>query len=70
VLLVAPPIGLPSRYHWLPDALLEVSVTLPPAQNVVGPPGVIVGVAGVGLTVTLVAEDGALAQPLVVTMTV
>jgi hypothetical protein len=70
VLLVAPLIRLPSRYHWLPVALLEVRVTLPPVQNVVGPPGVIVGVAGVGFTVTLVEEDGALAQPPVVTMTV
>ncbi len=43
---VAPPIGLPLRYHWLPVALDDVSVTLPPAQNVVGPPGVMVGVAG------------------------
>ena len=58
------------RYHWLPVALLEVSVTLPPAQNVVGPPGVIVGVAGAGFTVTVVADDAALLQPLVVTMTV
>ena len=38
--------GFPFRYHWFPIALLEVSVTLPPVQNVVGPPGVIVGVAG------------------------
>jgi len=54
----------------LPLALLEVSVTLPPVQNVVGPPGVIVGVAGIGLTVTAVAAEAALEQPLVVTMTV
>jgi hypothetical protein len=54
----------------LPLALLDVSVTLPPAQNVVGPPGVIVGVAGSALTVTTVAADGALVQPLVVTATV
>jgi hypothetical protein len=47
--------------------LLDVSVTLPPAQKVVGPPGVIVGVAGTGLTVTDVAAEGALEQPLVVT---
>ena len=40
----------------MPVALLDVSVTLPPAQNVVGPPGVIVGVAGTGLTVTVVAD--------------
>ena len=67
---VAPPIGFPSRYHWLPDALLELSETLPPAQKVVGPAGVIVGVAGIGFTVTAVADDAALLQPLVVTMTV
>ena len=67
---VAPPIGLPLRYHWLPVALDDVSVTLPPVQNVVALPGVIVGVAGVGFTVTVVAADAALAQPDVVTTTV
>jgi hypothetical protein len=40
-----------------------VSVTEPPAQNVVGPEGVIAGVAGAALTVTTVAADVAL-QPL------
>jgi hypothetical protein len=40
-----------------------VSVTLPPVQNVVGPPAVIVGVVGFGLTVTVVAAEVA-AQPL------
>ena len=43
--------GLPFRYHWLPDAALDVSVTELPLQKVVGPPGVIVGVEGIGLTV-------------------
>jgi len=47
-----------------------VRVTEPPAQNVVGPPGVIVGVDGIGFTVTVVADDAALVQPLVVTVTV
>ncbi len=70
VLLVAPPMGLPLRDHWLPVALLDVSVTLPPVQKVVGPPGVIVGVAGIGLTVTVVAAEAALVQPLAVTVTV
>ena len=55
--------------HWFPLALLDVSVTLPPAQNVVGPPGVIVGVAGAGFTVTVVEDDGALEQPFAVTTT-
>ncbi len=54
----------------MPEALLEVSVTLPPVQKVVGPPGVIVGAAGIGLTVTVVAAEAALAQPSDVTVTV
>ena len=40
---------------------LEVNVTLPPEQKVVGPPAVIVGV-GLLLTVTAVADEVAL-QP-------
>ena len=39
---------------------LDVKVTLPPLQNVVGPPAEIVGVAGKGLTVTTVAAEAAL----------
>lgn len=66
---VAPPIGVPSRYH-CPLAELEVSVTLPPWQNVVGPPGVMVGVAGSGATNTLAGADGALLHPPLVTTTV
>jgi len=46
----------------------DVSVTEPPAQNVVGPPAVIAG-AGSGLTVTLAGADVAL-QPAFVTVTV
>jgi hypothetical protein len=34
-----------------PDAAEEVSVTLPPVQKVVGPPGVTVGAAGIAFTV-------------------
>ena len=44
-------------FQLLPDALLDVSVTLPPVQNVVGPPGVIVGVAGVAACETTVGVD-------------
>ncbi len=40
-----------------------VSVTLPPAQNVVGPLGVIAGAGGLALTVTVSGADVAV-QPL------
>jgi len=43
--------------------MLDVSVTLPPAQNVVKPEGVIVGVTGVGLTVTDAGREAILRQP-------
>ncbi len=39
---------------------LEVRVTLPPVQKVVGPPAVIVGCAGTGFTVTVLAAEGML----------
>jgi hypothetical protein len=45
-----------------------VRVTEPPAQNVVGPPAVIVGVGG-GLTVTVVAAEVALQPFAFVTVT-
>ncbi|MNE17548.1 hypothetical protein D3C80_1105330 [compost metagenome] len=37
-----------------PEGAEDVKTTEPPEQNVVGPPGVIVGVAGGGFTETLV----------------
>ena len=43
---------------------LDVRVTEPPAQNVVGPEAVIVGVAGNAFTVTTVAADARLKHPL------
>jgi hypothetical protein len=49
---------------------LEVSVTLPPWQKVVDPFGVIVGVGGIGFTVTTAAVEGELLQPPLVTMVV
>ncbi len=49
--VVAP---LDHRYELSADA---VNVTDPPAQKVVGPPAVIAGVAGAGLTVADVAAD-------------
>ncbi len=52
------------------DAPFEaVSVTLPPAQNVVGPPAVIAA-AGFALTVTAVGDDVPLQPFALVTVTV
>ena len=50
---VAPPIGDPFLYHWFPDpALLVRTIAAVPSQTVSGPAGLIVGVAGIGVTVT------------------
>ena len=49
-------------------AALEVSVTLPPLQNVVGPEGVIVG-EGAGFCVTVVIAEVPLQPVPVVTET-
>jgi hypothetical protein len=43
--------------------LLDVNVTLPPAQNVVGPPAVIIGVSGIRFTVTEIGSDAELTHP-------
>ena len=48
----------------------EVRTTLPPAQNVVGPPAEMVGVAGNGFTVTVVPAEGNDVQPPLVRVTV
>ncbi len=45
-------------------------MTLPPAQNVVGPLAVITGVGGTGLTVTVTEFDVALQPFALVTVTV
>lgn len=68
--MVAPPIGLPPAYHWFPVGELDDSITDPPVQNVVEEPGVIVGVVGVGLTVTTVPVEGDELHPLEETTTV
>ena len=49
--------------HKYEDPALDVNVTLPPGQKVVGPPAVIVGAAGMALTVTTVAAETALWHP-------
>jgi len=46
----------PSLNHWFPSVALDVRITLPPAQNDAGPPALMVGVAGVGFTVTVTVE--------------
>jgi hypothetical protein len=54
----------------LPEALLLVSVTEPPAQKVVGPEAVMEGVEGIGFTVIVTGADGADVQPEIVCVTV
>jgi hypothetical protein len=56
--------------HTLFDGEEEVSTTLLPEQNVVGPPAEIVGVAGIGFTVTTIAVEGAEVQDPDVVVTV
>jgi hypothetical protein len=53
-----------------PVADEDVSTTLPPAQKVKGPPAEIVGVAGIGFTVTVVPADATEVQPPLVRVTV
>src|ERR1051325_11718087 len=60
---VAPLMALPLTSHWLPLALLEVRVTLPPAQKEVAP--LMVGVGGRGVTVTAIVRAALVPQPLV-----
>ncbi|QLH31299.1 MAG: hypothetical protein HWD62_01595 [Cyclobacteriaceae bacterium] len=53
VVAVAPPIGLPSLYHWLPLAASLVNTILDdPSHTTSGPAGVTFGVVGIGVTVT------------------
>ena len=47
-----------------PDEAEEVNTTLPPEQKVVGPLALIVGVAGVGFTVTVTGVEVAVQVPL------
>lgn len=49
--------------HKLPDDAEEVKITFPPAQKFSGPLAEIVGVDGIGFTVTAVASDELEAQP-------
>ena len=53
----------------LPDADEEVSITLPPWQNVIGPLALIVGGAA-GVTFTVVTAETFVQLPVLVTVTV
>ena len=56
--------------HKFEVALLDVNVTLPPEQNVKAPLADMVGVAGIELTVTIVAGEVAEHPLALVTLTV
>ena len=60
----------PGAGQLFPLALLEVKVTEPPAQKVVGPPGVIVGVGKDEFTVTTVGKEVREVQPATTAKTV
>jgi hypothetical protein len=63
-LAVAPNIDAPSLYHWLPDpALLVSTIAAVPSHTVSGPNGLIVGVAGIGFTVTTLVPLSNTVQP-------
>ena len=55
--------------HRLPEVALDVKVTVPPEQKVVGPSVVMVGVGGKGNIVTLIGADASEVQPLLVVVT-
>ena len=55
--------AVPPLYHWYVPVPLAVSVVLPPVQKEVAP--VMVGVVGIGLTVTVVVALWGDAQPVV-----
>ena len=52
-----------------PVADEDVKTTLPPVQKVVGPPAVIVGVVGSGVTVIVLFVEAVEVQPLTVEVT-
>ena len=58
----------PTGFQRFPELELEVSTTFPPVQKVVGPPGKIVGVAGIGFTVTMTTFEVALEHPAITTI--
>jgi hypothetical protein len=64
VVSVAPPISAPSLYHWLPaPALLVNTIAAVPSHTTTGPTGLIVGVTGIGFTVTTLVPVNNTEQP-------
>ena len=50
-------------FHAYPGEVLAVRITLPPAQNVMGPEAEMVGTGGVGVTVTTIGVEVAEVHP-------
>jgi hypothetical protein len=70
VVTFIPDVVAPVDHKYVVPAL-DVSVTLPPVQKVVGPPAEIVGADGKAFTVTAVGADDELWHPFaLVTLTV
>ena len=66
VVAVAPPIRTPSLYHWFPDPALLVNTTAAaPSHATTGPVGLMVGVAGIAVTVTTLVPLSKVVQPVV-----
>ncbi len=62
----APPIGTPFLYHWFPaPALLVKTIAAVPSHTMSGPTGPIVGVAGIGFTVTILVPLSKVVQVVV-----
>ena len=49
----------PSLYHWMPVALSESRITLPPEQKLVSLRALTNGLCGVGFCTTYAMNDGA-----------
>jgi len=56
---VAPVIATPFLYHWFPEAIDELRMTLPPVQKEVAPPAVITGVVVEFVIVMVMALEAA-----------
>jgi hypothetical protein len=62
VWLTDPTTGFPFNSHWFPEGEEEERITLLPGQKVTGPPAVMTGMGGLGLTV-ISTESSLFIQP-------